>query len=151
VVFKGLGWPVLCKTTSPSSKPEAPSVFFLRYEASSESLGYAVLAKLRSIKVNSGEIVEFSADRTWVYAAVPSASSLGNLRITCKFVDEQNRSTRSFEFDQRQLRTVRISSREMILELPPCSGGLFTDPRSVRPQIEAPRAIDTASQNRMNR
>ncbi|MEW6532468.1 MAG: hypothetical protein AB1473_16675 [Thermodesulfobacteriota bacterium] len=151
VVFKGLGWPVLCKTTNPSSKPEVPSVFFLRYEASSEAQGYAVLAKLRGIKVNSGEIVEISADRTWVYAAVPSASALRNLRIRCKFVDEQNRSTKSFEFDQRQLRAVRISGKEMILQLPPCSDGLFVDPRSIRPGIEVVKAANTAFQNRKNR
>ncbi|MEW6114825.1 MAG: hypothetical protein AB1664_22010, partial [Thermodesulfobacteriota bacterium] len=151
VVFKGLGWPVLCKTMTASSKPEAPSVFFLRYEASSEDAGYAVLAKLRGMKVNSGEIVEISADRTWVYAAVPSAPVLRNLRITCNYIDEQNRSSTSFGFDQRQLRTTRISSREMVLELPPCSGGLLVDPRSIRPEIEAEKAINTASQNRENR
>jgi hypothetical protein len=149
--FKGHGWPVLSKMTAPSSKLEAPSVFFLRYEASSEAAGCAVIAKLRSIKVKAGEIVEISADRTWVYAALPSASSLRNLRITCKFIDEQNQSSKFLAFDQRQLRATRISSGERIFELPPCSGGLFTDPRTIRLEIEAPRAIDTASQDRMNR
>jgi len=151
LVFKGLGWPVLSKVTTQSSKPETPSVFFLKYEASSEAVGYAVLAKLRGIKISAGEIVEISADRTWVFAALPSASALRNLRITCKYIDEQNQSTQLPGFDQRQLRTVRVSDREMIFELPPCSDGLFADPRFVRPEIEGHLAINTASHDRMNR
>jgi hypothetical protein len=101
--FKGLGWPILCPVEAKRVAGRKTSVFYLKYEAESKDMGYAVLAKVSALKTINGVVSALSCNDVYVYVGIPAEDRHRGFIFSGACVDDSLRRTGEFSFRDTDL------------------------------------------------
>lgn len=129
VKFIGLGRPILVKMFE--KKNESRKVFFLKYEAQSKGLGYAVLAEVCRLKADNGAILSVSSDRIYIYVGVPFGYKYSKILITGSWIDNSLLPGGSLQFTDSDLQLIGADAHGRLYSVPQSLMRKYIDPLSV--------------------
>ncbi len=131
VKFIGLGWPIVTIAEKKQSPAPRDGVYFLKYGAWSETHGFAVLAKLRSLRGNSHQIDGMASEAVWVYIGTRPLCKGEDIGISGNWVDESLNPCGSFLFRLKDVEAVRGDAHGQVILIPRSRMRNNVDPRSV--------------------
>lgn len=118
VTYEGRQGPVLRRALGPCRNSSAPQVFFLKYDALEGGLGYVVLGKVVTAKVDNLQIYAVCCDHVRVYVALPPELRNQNIFISGTTVDAETlEPINTFRLTREDLVEARRSEAGIIFEI----------------------------------
>ncbi len=124
--------PILATRKLPERDEKSRLVFFLKYEARSPGLGYAVLGRLVSLKADNAEISALASDRVYIYVGIPLGYPYRGICVAGTWADRDFfRSSKSFQFTEKDLELIQSDAQGKLFKLPRERMAREVDPRSI--------------------
>ena len=117
--FEGTQGVVVRRNLKPNVDLLLPSVYYLKYEATSKDLGYAALAHLTKLQTFSDGKLRTVADSIRIYMAVPSGKIYNEILISGNWMDPDSlKQIGAFVFKDKDLDLVASFEKGKIFEFP---------------------------------
>ncbi|MFH0960735.1 MAG: hypothetical protein V1897_18780 [Pseudomonadota bacterium] len=130
--FEGTQGVVVRRNLESNTTVSRPNVFFVKYEAETKDMGYALLAHLTKLQaLNDAQIISV-ADSMRIYIAIPVGKVYKEIIISGNWIDPVSMKTNgAFLFKDRELSLLASQAKGKIFELPVALTGKGIDPASV--------------------
>jgi hypothetical protein len=130
--FEGFEGPVLAAEEMPAGDQKSRQAFFLKYEARSQGLGYAVLGRVVSLKADNTNIAALASDRIYIYAGIPLGYPYRSICVAGTWADRDFfRPSKSFQLTEKDLELVQSDAHGKLFKLPRARIPREVDPRSI--------------------
>lgn len=123
---------IIRRKLKPNKSFSRPDVFFIKYEAEAQNLGYAVLGHLTRLRTNDGSSLSAVADKIRVYVNTPIGQPYNEILLTGNWIDPDSlKKMGAFLFKDKDLSLVSSDEHGKLLEVPIALIEQGIDPKSV--------------------
>ncbi len=130
--FEGFEGPVLAAEEMPVRDRKGRQAFFLKYEAGSEGLGYAVLGRVVSLKADNANIAALASDRIYIYVGIPRGYPYRSICVAGTWADREFfRPAKSFQLTEKDMDLIQSDTYGKLFKLPRVKMAREVDPRSI--------------------